>query len=100
MKKSRHTTTPPPTRDPQKSPSAVPPETAPPPAPTVESAPDLSTLAASDPDASPWPDPVDGSRLLDDLSHLLRRFIFLPKHAEESLALWILHTYAFELRDV
>jgi putative DNA primase/helicase len=28
------------------------------------------------------------------------RFIVLPKWASETLALWILHTYAFELRDV
>jgi hypothetical protein len=28
------------------------------------------------------------------------RFIVLPKWAPETLALWILHTYAFELRDV
>lgn len=30
----------------------------------------------------------------------MRRFIVLPKWVPETFALWILHTYAFELRDV
>src|SRR6476620_7451915 len=48
----------------------------------------------------PWPEPVDGQSLLDDLVQLLQLFVVLPKWAPEALALWILHTYAFELRDV
>jgi putative DNA primase/helicase len=35
--------------------------------------------------------------LLTDLSSLIRRFVILPPHA--ALALWILHTYALDLRD-
>ncbi len=31
---------------------------------------------------------------------MLRRFVVLPEWGAETLALWILHTYAFELRDV
>ena len=30
----------------------------------------------------------------------MRRFVVLPEWGAETLALWILHTYAFELRDV
>ncbi len=48
----------------------------------------------------PWPEAVDGQELLDGLEQLLRRFVVLPKWAAETSALWILHTYAFELRDV
>lgn len=48
----------------------------------------------------PWPDPVDGCLLLDEFAGLLSRFVVLPSHAAETLALWTLHTYAFELRDV
>jgi putative DNA primase/helicase len=44
--------------------------------------------------------PVPGHILLDELESLLTRFVILPTHAAETLALWILHTYAFELRDV
>jgi hypothetical protein len=38
--------------------------------------------------------------LLDDLAKLLRRHVVLPQLAAETLALWALHTYAFDLRDV
>jgi putative DNA primase/helicase len=31
---------------------------------------------------------------------MLTRFVVLPKFAAETLALWVVHTYAFELRDV
>jgi putative DNA primase/helicase len=37
--------------------------------------------------------------LLNALSSLIRRFVILPPHAAEALALWILHTYALDLRD-
>jgi putative DNA primase/helicase len=43
---------------------------------------------------------VNGAALLNELESLLTRFVILPTHAAETLALWILHTYAFELRDV
>ena len=48
----------------------------------------------------PWPEPVDGSGLLDRMVETLRQFVILPKWAAETLALWVLHTYAFQLRDV
>jgi len=50
--------------------------------------------------AQPWPEPVDGAALLADLGREIRRFVVLPRWAQETLALWVLHTYAFELRDV
>jgi Protein of unknown function (DUF3631). len=43
---------------------------------------------------------VNGALLLNELESLLNRFVILPTFAPETLALWILHTYAFELRDV
>jgi hypothetical protein len=52
------------------------------------------------PDPEPWPEPVDGQALLDELAGIFKRFVVLPPFAEEALALWSLHTYAFELRDV
>ena len=48
----------------------------------------------------PWPEPVDGKTLLDEVARELRRFLVLPLWGPETLALWILHTYAFLLRDV
>ncbi len=52
------------------------------------------------PDPEPWPEPVDGQALLNELAGIFKRFVVLPTFAEEALALWTLHTYAFELRDV
>ena len=48
----------------------------------------------------PWPEPVDGNLLLDELRDLLERFVILPDCAAETLALWIIHTYTFQLREV
>jgi len=48
----------------------------------------------------PWPEPVDGQLLLDELRRAFERFVVLPKFAPEALALWTLHTYAFQLREV
>ena len=47
-----------------------------------------------------WPEPVDGKQLLDSIVQILKRFVVLPPWASETLALWIVHTYAFQLRDV
>ena len=52
------------------------------------------------PDAEPWEEAVDGKVLLEGLRQVLRRFVVLPKWAAETLALWTLHSYAFQLREV
>ena len=41
-----------------------------------------------------------GAILLDELAEIFRRYVVLPEWAPETLALWTIHTYAFELRDV
>src|SRR5580765_748757 len=48
----------------------------------------------------PSSSPSSASLLLDELVRVLNRFVILPKWAPETLALWTLHTYAFQLRDV
>ncbi len=48
----------------------------------------------------PWPEPVNGAALLEELEILLKRFVVLPERAAETIALWVLHTYGFELREV
>jgi len=47
-------------------------------------------------DPEPWPEVVDGSALLDDITAILRRFIVLPPHAAEAVSLWILHACALQ----
>ena len=52
------------------------------------------------PEVEPWPEPVDGAALLNELRQVFVRFVVLPKWSAEALALWTLHTYAFHWRDV
>lgn len=59
-----------------------------------------SSAVLHEPDPEPWSEPVDGGQLLDDLATLISRFVVLPKFAPETLAAWVLHTYAFHLREV
>src|SRR5439155_17978614 len=51
-------------------------------------------------DPEPWPEPVDGAALLDDLAQTYRRFVSLPDAGAEALALWIICTYALDRFDV
>src|SRR5262245_27535441 len=51
-------------------------------------------------DPEPWPEPVDGAALLDELAHTYRRFVSLPDGGAEALALWIVFTYALDAFDV
>lgn len=53
-----------------------------------------SAIGFESPD--PWPDQVDGAVLLDELAAILCRFLALPAHAAEAVALWIVHTYALD----
>jgi len=48
----------------------------------------------------PWPDVVAGDKLLNDLVAVLTRYVILPKHAAEALALWVVHTWAFDACDI
>src|SRR5688500_5548812 len=52
------------------------------------------------PEVEAWNEAVDGAELLDGLSALLRRYVVLPLWVSETLALWIVHTYAFGFRTV
>jgi putative DNA primase/helicase len=61
---------------------------------------DLSRRVWEIEEVEPWPEPVDGRLLLNELEEIVRRHVVLPKWAGETVALWILHTYGFELRDV
>ena len=43
----------------------------------------------------PWPNPVDGGKLLDEIRAAFDRHVVLPRCAATALALWVLHTYVF-----
>ena len=51
-------------------------------------------LELSTPD--PWSDPVDGVALLDDLTEAFSRYLALLDGADVAMALWVLHTHAFD----
>ncbi len=60
---------------------------------TKDNAPKHEPIVAK---TEPWPKPVDGAALLDNLSATFKRFLVLPDGAAEALALWVLHTHCFE----
>jgi hypothetical protein len=47
----------------------------------------------------PHPDPVNIAELLADIETVITRHVILSDHAATALAVWVLHTYTFELRD-
>ena len=49
--------------------------------------------AISFPEPEPWPEPVDGAELLDDIAKAIRRHVVMPDHARDACTLWTVHTY-------
>jgi putative DNA primase/helicase len=43
----------------------------------------------------PWPEPVAGPALLDELAASCRRYVVMPEVARDAAALWIAHSYVF-----
>lgn len=52
------------------------------------------------PDPEPWPEPVDGAALLNDIRAVFRRYVVASDAALVVCALFVIHTYAFDLGDV
>jgi Protein of unknown function (DUF3631)/Toprim-like len=48
----------------------------------------------------PWPESVTGTQLLDELASTLKRYIVLPDHAEEAMALHIMHAWTIDAVDI
>jgi putative DNA primase/helicase len=51
-------------------------------------------LILSDPE--PWPDPVDGGQLLNDLQAAYTRFLVLPRGGTVAFALWTVHAHVHD----
>lgn len=45
------------------------------------------------PDITPWPEPVNGSALVNELVTTIKKYVYLPDGAAEVTAIWVLHTY-------
>lgn len=52
------------------------------------------------PDCDPWPEAVDGAKLLTELTETFNRYIVLPRGGAETIALWIVHTHAHEASSI
>jgi putative DNA primase/helicase len=48
-------------------------------------------------DVEPWPESVNGADLLNELADIIKRYVVLPDEAAEAAALWVVHTYAYDL---
>jgi Protein of unknown function (DUF3631) len=48
------------------------------------------------PAIEPWPAPVNGSELLDEICDAINRYVVLPRDSVSTLALWALHTHCFD----
>ena len=47
-------------------------------------------------ETEPWPDPVNGAAVLDDVSAVFTRHLALPSGAADALTLWSAYTHVFE----
>ncbi len=52
------------------------------------------------PEPELWPEEVDGDDLLNQLVGVFHRYLALPDGGAELLALWVVHTHAFDLFQV
>ncbi|MCH8314268.1 MAG: DUF3631 domain-containing protein, partial [Nitrospinae bacterium] len=51
-------------------------------------------------DPEPWPDPVDGAELLDEISGTIQRYVILPEGGYTALSLWILFSWLHDAFSV
>jgi putative DNA primase/helicase len=48
------------------------------------------------PSPEPWPEPVEGDAVLDEIAMLLTKYVVMARHAADASALWILHTHLLD----
>lgn len=51
------------------------------------------------PESQPWPTPVHGATLLDQLSTTIRTYMVMAVEAVHAVALWVLFTYLLDVFD-
>jgi hypothetical protein len=51
-------------------------------------------------DPKPWPTSVEGDKLLNTLAAAFKQYLVLPPGAGETLALFVVHTYAFDVCEI
>jgi putative DNA primase/helicase len=53
-------------------------------------------VAVMFPVVEPWPEPVDGTVLLDDVAAVFERHMVLPPCAADAVALWVTHSHTID----
>lgn len=51
-------------------------------------------------DPEPWPEPIDGAVLLDEIERAITRYVVAPREAAAATALWIIFSHAHEVFDI
>ena len=49
------------------------------------------------PEPEPWPEPVNGAELLDEIAEAIGAHVIMPEHSRDATALWVAHTYLTRL---
>ena len=52
------------------------------------------------PEIEPWPEPVDGAALLDEIDKAIGLHVIMPEHSRVACALWVPHTYLLQYFQV
>ena len=47
----------------------------------------------------PWPDPVDGAKLVSELAEAIGKYVIMEPRQRDAVALWAAHAHAHDLRD-
>jgi putative DNA primase/helicase len=50
-------------------------------------------------EAAPYAGTVQAAELLTEIETIIKKHVLLNPHAAAALAVWVLHTYTFDLRD-
>ena len=58
-------------------------------------------IAATIPNVEPWPEPIDGAHLLDEVAATLRRFVIFDRvNDADVIAVWSLGTHCFDIFNI
>jgi len=52
------------------------------------------------PALEPWPEPVDGVELANEIKSMFDRYLYLPNGASAAVTMWVLHTYGVDCFDI
>ena len=51
-------------------------------------------------DLKPYPEPVDGSKLIEEIKAVLNKYMVLPEYLDEAIAYWVLFTYGINSFEI